>query len=283
MENEEIEQNEYKDNSQVLPNGKSVDVFNALNLFCESLGELYKNQGYNPFDKDFVLTDEFTKEILERKLNEGEIIPADFLEFSNKQVSKHFSTALNNNTALIELLSNEEKVTTDANMIKQVKNCILFLKNRNELLKMDILKLKNKDANALKMYIEMYGIDTQLSELLSETFNEKANLQLVISQMLNLCKTRTLPNKIKNIKNKLENEMENTNTNDYVYIINEELANTQNLENELQTQEINTELNKQVEENQEQLEQQQEQKQEHEQEQEELNNDDFAQQDDLER
>ncbi len=184
LENEESKTNSFEQSI------KSVDVFNALNLYNEELGNSYKNDGYNPFDDDFILTEEYTNYILENKKLNTEVFTESFLEFSNKTVSKHFQNAIENDNTILDNLTQELENATNEKDKKQIKKAIVFLKNRNELLKVNITKLKQKDANAIKMYIEMFGMDNELSELLKDTFNERANNQLIVQNMLNACRFR---------------------------------------------------------------------------------------------
>mgnify|MGYP001625104123 FL=1 len=175
--------------NNALPEGKSVDVFNALSLCDENLGKLYEDQGYNPYKENFVLTEEYANEILKNKKNALEI-SENFLEYSNKEVSKHFTMALENTQDIISALMDELSKTSDEKVKGQIEKTIVTLKNRNELLKLNIGKLKQKDANALRMYQELFGIDSELSELLRDTFNEKANAQIVLMQLMSLIRAR---------------------------------------------------------------------------------------------
>ncbi len=191
-----------------LPEGKSVDVFNALSLVDESLGKLYVEKDYNPYGKDFVLTEEYASEILQNKINANDLSSQNFLEHSNSEIAKNFTTALENSEAILNALENETYVQSDPKVKEQIQRTIVTLKNRNELLKLNITKLKQKDANALKMYIELYGMDGELGELLKDTFTEKANIQALIMQFRALIQKRakTIYRKAQNLKNKVVDE-----------------------------------------------------------------------------
>ena len=191
-----------------LPEGKSVDVFNALSLVDESLGKLYVEKDYNPYGKDFVLTEEYASEILQNKINAHDLSSENFLEHSNSEIAKNFTTALENSEAILNALENETYVQSDPKVKEQIQRTIVTLKNRNELLKLNITKLKQKDANALKMYIELYGMDGELGELLKDTFTEKANIQALIMQFMALIQKRakTIYRKAQNLKNKVVDE-----------------------------------------------------------------------------
>ena len=204
MENQfttELTNQEISENGHSLAKNKSVDVFNALSLYNEELGIKYEQEGYNPFEDGFVLTEDYAKDILENKSKDlNSILPENFLDYGNKEVSKHFENSLSNSEKVIEALQNELIVSNDENLKKQIKKCLVFMKNRNELLKMNIAKLKQKDINALKMYLEMYGMDSELSELMKDSFNEEANMQIVISQMLGVAHRRSINLKQKSSK-----------------------------------------------------------------------------------
>ena len=207
MENEFLF-DDFDAQKDALPEGKSVDVFNALSLVDESLGKLYVEKDYNPYEKDFVLTEEYASEILQNKINENDLSSENFLEHSNSEISKNFTTALENSEAILNALENETYVQSDPKVKEQIQRTIVALKNRNELLKLNITKLKQKDANALKMYIELYGMDGELGELLKDTFTEKANMQALIMQFMALIQKRakTVYRKAQNLKYKVIDE-----------------------------------------------------------------------------
>lgn len=207
MENEFLF-DDFDAQKDALPEGKSVDVFNALSLVDESLGKLYVEKDYNPYGKDFVLTEEYADEILQNKINANNLSSENFLEHSNSEISKNFTTALENSEAILNALENETYVQSDPKVKEQIQRTIVTLKNRNELLKLNITKLKQKDANALKMYIELYGMDGELGELLKDTFTEKANMQALIMQFMSLIQKRakTVYRKAQNLKDKVIDE-----------------------------------------------------------------------------
>ncbi len=207
MENEFLF-DDFDAQKDALPEGKSVDVFNALSLVDESLGKLYVEKDYNPYGKDFVLTEEYADEILQNKINASDLSSENFLEHSNSEISKNFTTALENSEAILNALENETYVQSDPKVKEQIQRTIVTLKNRNELLKLNITKLKQKDANALKMYIELYGMDGELGELLKDTFTEKANMQALIMQFMALIQKRakTVYRKAQNLKDKIIDE-----------------------------------------------------------------------------
>lgn len=191
----------------------NVDVYNALNLYNEELGEQYEKEGYNPFEKDFKLTKEFVEDVLETKNNKKEVHPAPFLEFGNKTVTSHFKNAVANNTALIEKLQFQiDNKNFDMETYRQIRNVIIFLKNRNQLLKSNINKLKGKNANALQMYISLFELDKELSELLEDSFSNQFDLNAITDQFVILCAKRAKEKQLK--LNKEKNKAKNKNQED---------------------------------------------------------------------
>ena len=118
-----------------LEKSKSADVFNALNLYSESLGELYEKEGYNPFEKNFVLNSEFADNILKIKGKNKDISPESFLDSNNKNIAKNFDIALSNNTKLLDKMQNKLSQITDVKVKKLVHNMLITLKFRGELLR----------------------------------------------------------------------------------------------------------------------------------------------------
>ena len=245
-----------------LPQGKSVDVFNALSIADESLGKLYVEQGYNPYGENFVLTEDYASEILHNKVDASEQSQS-FLEQSNSEISKNFTTALENGTSLVTALENEQFVTSDAKLKEQIGKTIVSLKNRNEILKQDITKLKQKDANAIKMYIELYGMDGELGELLKDSFTEKANIQALIMQFMALIQKRagTIYAKAQSLKGKVLDEAALKREIDKAV----EQSKAEDMRRQVELEEIQRKEREQEEERQRQQEEQERQRQEEEQ------------------
>ncbi len=245
-----------------LPQGKSVDVFNALSIADESLGKLYVEQGYNPYGENFVLTEDYASEILHNKVDASEQSQS-FLEQSNSEISKNFTTALENGTSLVTALENEQFVTSDAKLKEQIGKTIVSLKNRNEILKQDITKLKQKDANAIKMYIELYGMDGELGELLKDSFTEKANIQALIMQFMALIQKRagTIYAKAQSLKGKVLDEAALKREIDKAV----EQSKAEDMRRQVELEEIQRKEREQEEERQRQREEQERQRQEEEQ------------------
>ena len=108
---------------------------------------------------------------------------------------------------------------------KQLKKMIITLKNRGELLKLAKEKLQQKDANALKMYLEIYGLDSELSELLESSFTEKVNSIILSQKLFDLSRSRAILNNARILKQQEARQVkEQTATT--------EVQNTNNIEKE---------------------------------------------------
>ena len=102
---------------------KSVDVFNALNLYNENLGKL--QQGYNPFDSDFTLDEEFAADVLEIKGKKGKAFPEPFLDANNKSIAKNFDIAIENNDSILQEMQNKLSGELSKQDKKQLKKMII--------------------------------------------------------------------------------------------------------------------------------------------------------------
>lgn len=177
--------------AEVVRRNINPDVYNALNLYDEKLGEEYEKEGYNPFEPDFKLTKEFAEEVLENKPSKQEIPKEDFLEVGAKKATSCFKNTLKASEKLVELL--EQKMGSsglDMSTIHQIQRALIFLKNRNQLLKRNIRELKYRNANALQMFTDMYVMDKELSDLLKETYESDVDINAILNQFVEVCKTR---------------------------------------------------------------------------------------------
>ena len=157
-----------------------LNIFNALNLINPALGKAYYQKGYNPFDDEFVLQNDYVQELLGKAKDKQHIKTEDFLEQGNKEIAEIFKLAQKNT----EQLQNELEVLNKSNL----KNVIIFLKNRKELLSQAVKKLKNEKANSFLLYKDIVGIDTLYSEIVKETFFENFDKNIIIQNFLKVCK-----------------------------------------------------------------------------------------------
>ncbi len=177
---------------------KNYNVFNALNLVNPELGELYLENGYNPFEEDFILNLGFIQDRLEKNRDKTPILTEDFLEKPAKEVKKHFELALKNNNILKDLLQNniEDNIFNES-IKKQVKEVIIFLKNREQMLAKAITKLGKKNANPLLEYQNICNIDKKLNELLKESYLEEFKLEVAHLNFVQYCNTKAKLNELK--------------------------------------------------------------------------------------
>ena len=167
------------------------DVFNALNLYDEKLGEEYEKQGYNPFEPNFKLTEDFALEVLEAKAKEQGLPEKDFLETNIKKVTSYFKNTLQTGEKLAKMI--EDKMATpdiDMSTMHQLQRAIIFLKNRNQLLKRNIRELKFKNANAIQMFADMYALDKELSDLLKDSYKNEVDVNAILKQFVEVCQNR---------------------------------------------------------------------------------------------
>lgn len=170
----------------------NYDIYNALNLLNENLGESYLTQGFNPFDEGFELSEEFALERYHNACQKKEIISPDFINQGTKQTQKAFETSVQNLDALIlnvdQLLSD---YTLDEKTKKQYENIRLYLICRRQLTLIFIAKLK-KQKNTLKMYEELTFLNHELEEYCTDIFTEFYNIQNAINAFIAFAKNNKL-------------------------------------------------------------------------------------------
>lgn len=182
-----------------------INIFNALNLINPSLGKAYRQKGYNPFDDEFVLQNDYVKSLLIKAKDKYTIKTEDFLKKGNKEVAEMFGRACKNTEELLTDLSTHSL----ENKTKQLKEIIVFLKNRKELLSQATKKLKNEKENSFGLYRDIVGIDVLLSEIVKDTFFENFNKNNIIENFLKYCQTDK--------KQKSQKQQENIQTQKILY------------------------------------------------------------------
>ena len=168
---------------------KSFDVFNALNLINENLGKAYKEKGYNPLGDEFLLDSEYVQNLLEKAKKRKSLDVEPFLENGNKVVSSYFKQAVENAEALkLDILTELENA--DELMKDRLLEIVLYLNNRIELLNQAIENLKFPEANSLKLYEDIYNIDSIYGEILKESYFKNFNKIVAIENFLSTCRLR---------------------------------------------------------------------------------------------
>lgn len=165
----------------------NYNVLNALNLFAEELGNSYLNGEFNPFDYNFILTEEFVIERIENFNKEPKELNAPaFILNGIKETKTAFNNSINSCNILInkleELLNSP---TTPQEVKEKLKNLKLYLICRVQLLTIFVKKIK-KDKNTFNMYSLLQGLSWDISEILNDSYKENFNVNLAVSMLINL-------------------------------------------------------------------------------------------------
>lgn len=167
----------------------SYDVFNALNLINEKLGKAYEEKGYNPYGEQFSLDANYAQTLLEKAKGKKNLDTEQFLENGNRAVSQNFKLALENTEALkLDILAEME--SAEPAMKDKLSEVVLYLNNRAELLSQAIEALKSGEASSLKLYEEVYNIDSVYGEILKESFLKNFNKTVAVENFLSTCRLR---------------------------------------------------------------------------------------------
>ena len=167
----------------------SYDVFNALNLINEKLGKAYEEKGYNPYGEQFSLDANYAQTLLEKAKGKKSLDTEQFLENGNRAVSQNFKLALENTEALkLDILAEME--SAEPAMKDKLSEVVLYLNNRTELLSQAIEALKSGEASSLKLYEEVYNIDSVYGEILKESFLKNFNKTVAVENFLSTCRLR---------------------------------------------------------------------------------------------
>lgn len=168
----------------------NLEVFNALNLYNEDLGQSYLETGFNPFNKDFVLDEQYISDVLNNEKNKKEINCPDFLEQTDSKIIKAFELSDVNTKNLIEALDkkiNSSELT--ASQMESFKKIIVNLKMFGELNR----KYKNelrKKKNKYQLFLNMLALNWQLSEELAKSFTNEFNLNNALNKIVNIEKIK---------------------------------------------------------------------------------------------
>ena len=168
----------------------NLEVFNALNLYNEDLGQSYLETGFNPFNKDFVLDEQYISDVLNNEKNKKEINCPDFLEQTDSKIIKAFELSDVNTKNLIEALNkkiNSSELT--ASQMESFKKIIVNLKMFGELNR----KYKNelrKKKNKYQLFLNMLALNWQLSEELAKSFTNEFNLNNALNKIVNIEKIK---------------------------------------------------------------------------------------------
>lgn len=168
----------------------NLEVFNALNLYNEDLGQSYLETGFNPFNKDFVLDEQYISDVLNNEKNKKEINCPDFLEQTDSKIIKAFELSDVNTKNLIEALDkkiNSSELT--ASQMESFKKIIVNLKMFGELNRKYKNELRKKE-NKYQMFLNMLALNWQLSEELAKSFTNEFNLNNALNKIVNIEKIK---------------------------------------------------------------------------------------------
>ena len=165
----------------------NIEVYNTLNLISEELGRAYEETGYNPFDNGYILDNDKVIELLDNKKLIKPLTSPEFLEQGNYAVVKNFNLSLMNTEKTIAELENK---LDSCEFKDELKETIVFLKNRKELLARAIEKLKDPNASSFELYEEIYNINPLLSNLFENSYLEEVNISVLSYDLLNNAKVK---------------------------------------------------------------------------------------------
>ena len=164
----------------------NYNIFNALNLYNENLGELYITNQFNPFDDNFKLTEDFIIEYYTNNLQAKEINEPEFLTGGIIETKAAFENSLHNCNSLLEKVESQLNSTNisleEKEKLKKLKQYILC---RNALLNLYIKTLK-KDKKTLKMYASLQGLNWKYGEILDSSYIKQIDIQIVINALMQI-------------------------------------------------------------------------------------------------
>lgn len=166
----------------IIPN-INYNIYNALNLACEDLGERYLETGFNPFGDNFVLNEEYITDNLLNCKNAPEIKCPEFIEKGEKASIQAFECSLENCTALLaetESKLNSPDLTPEAKA--KLQKIIIYLKMRIELLIIFTQKQK-KAKNKFNQYKKLLSLNYTYGDILEDSYEESFDLHLIANRI----------------------------------------------------------------------------------------------------
>lgn len=179
---ENLQDNINNDNLQNV----DFNVYNALNLYNEDLGQCYLQNGFNPFESNFTLDENFISDVLENEKNKKDIPCPQFLEQSDFKISKSFDMSFENVSNILSQVTNmlnDKNITPE--MKKLLQKLIATLKMFLELNKKYKSELKKK-KNRYQMLINMLSLNWFLSEEMVLSFTQEFDSNKIVSKISEL-------------------------------------------------------------------------------------------------
>ena len=164
----------------------NYNVYNALNLACEDLGEQYIQTGFNPFGEHFVLDEEYITDSLLNNKNAPEIKCPEFVEKGEKACNIAFSCSLENCTALLaDLESKLNNPELSSETKAKLQKIITYLKMRIELLMIFTQKQK-KSKNKFNQYKKLLSLNYAYGDILEDSFSNIFDIHAIANQLLSI-------------------------------------------------------------------------------------------------
>lgn len=152
----------------------NYNVYNALNLVNEELGENYVQTGFNPFEADFELDESYITEILKSQKEAEELISPQFINDGPDATLKAFEKSLNGSVVALgklEALLKDPRIPEFKK--RKIQKIIEYIKMRIQMLEIQIKKLKEKeDQNALAMYQKINALNWYYYKDFEDSFIE---------------------------------------------------------------------------------------------------------------
>lgn len=167
----------------------NYNVYNALNLVNEELGENYVETGFNPFEEGFELNEAYINEILKSQKEAEELLSPQFINDGPDATIKAFEkslTASSNALAKLTELLNDPRVPSIQK--GKIQKIIEYIKMRIQMLEIEIKKLKKKESqNALEMYQQINALNWLYYKEFEESFmNEEFDIMMHLDHLFDL-------------------------------------------------------------------------------------------------
>lgn len=176
------------ENEDIPPYNPNINynVYNALNLLNEELGQSYLDNGFNPLGERFELSEEYVEDVLENDKNKEEINSPDFLQHGPKVADMAFKASLENATFVLGKLNEMLNNPNISDKVKlQIKKIIEYILCRNELIRL-YLKKKKKEKDTLRAYQNLTALNWQYGKCLQGTFNKEFNIDQAMQPLVTI-------------------------------------------------------------------------------------------------
>lgn len=179
----------------------NYDIYNALNLMNENLGDAYLLYGFNPYGTNkFLISDEYILDRYHNSCTKSNINAPAFIEKEGKETQVAFEQSIQN---LNLCLSEVETKLSAPNLSAKDKECLLKLKHyllcRIELTNI-FLKQLRKTKNIFELYKQLQTLDISLAKYFDTTYEQTMDVQIAINACLVFMKENEKQASIENKK-----------------------------------------------------------------------------------